>query len=191
MRESEERFRNMADTAPVMIWVSDENQQITFFNKTWLEFTGRTMEQELRDGWASGVHPDDLERCVRMLRLGIRCTPELPIGVPVAQGGRRVPDNSVQRSPTLLDRRRFRGVHRFRYRYHRSAERRTVPATGGKYRSGFLDARPEHRQGLVCQPRVRESMGLQFCFALSKPRVASARRCTRKIETGSLRFSKR
>jgi PAS domain S-box-containing protein len=63
LRESEERFRNMADTAPVMIWVSGPNRSITFVNKTWLTFTGRGMEQEQGDGWASGVHPEDLVRC--------------------------------------------------------------------------------------------------------------------------------
>jgi PAS domain S-box-containing protein len=64
LRESEERFRNMADTAPVMIWISGADQGFTFFNKTWLDFTGRTMEQELGNGWAEGLHPDDLDRCV-------------------------------------------------------------------------------------------------------------------------------
>jgi PAS domain S-box-containing protein len=63
LRESEERFRNMADTVPVMIWVSDENKQITFFNKTWLNFTGRTSEHELGSGWAESVHPDDVAGC--------------------------------------------------------------------------------------------------------------------------------
>ncbi len=63
LRESEERFRNMADTAPVLIWVSGPDKGCIFFNKNWLGFTGRTMQQELGNGWAENVHPDDLDRC--------------------------------------------------------------------------------------------------------------------------------
>ena len=57
LRESEERFRNMADTAPVMIWVAGPDKVLTFFNKTWLDFVGRTLEQELDNGWVESVHP--------------------------------------------------------------------------------------------------------------------------------------
>ena len=64
LRESEERFRNMADMAPVLIWLSGPDNLGTFFNKTWLDFTGRTMSQELGNGWTSGVHPDDLQHCL-------------------------------------------------------------------------------------------------------------------------------
>ena len=53
LRESEERFRHMADGAPVMIWVTGPDKLFTFFNKTWLDFTGRTMEQETGN-WLGG-----------------------------------------------------------------------------------------------------------------------------------------
>jgi PAS domain S-box-containing protein len=65
LREREERFRTMANSAPVMIWLSGTDKLCTWFNRQWLEFTGRTMEQELGNGWAEGVHPDDFDRCLK------------------------------------------------------------------------------------------------------------------------------
>ncbi len=64
LRESEQRFKQLADSAPVLIWMSDKNKLCTYFNKVWLDFTGRTMEQELGNGWAEGVYPQDLNRCL-------------------------------------------------------------------------------------------------------------------------------
>ena len=61
LRESEERFRVAADTAPVMIWLRDSDQNMTFVNKVWSDFTGRASEEGLGMGWAESVHPDDLE----------------------------------------------------------------------------------------------------------------------------------
>ena len=59
IEESESRFRHMADQTPAMIWMADDTKAFTYVNRTWLEFTGRTMEQELGDGWTSNVHPED------------------------------------------------------------------------------------------------------------------------------------
>jgi PAS domain S-box-containing protein len=64
-QESEQRFRHMADTAPVMLWMSGSDSLCTFFNRRWLEYRGRRMEQEIGEGWTEGVYPDDLERCTR------------------------------------------------------------------------------------------------------------------------------
>jgi PAS domain S-box-containing protein len=65
LRESEARFRYMADNAPVMIWVSGSDKRSTYFNKNWLEFTGHSLEEELDNGWEKGLHVDDHQKCVQ------------------------------------------------------------------------------------------------------------------------------
>lgn len=62
--EIEDLFRCMADSSPILMWVSDNTGLCTFFNKPWLEFRGRTLEQEIGNGWFEGVHQEDYEYCL-------------------------------------------------------------------------------------------------------------------------------
>jgi len=64
LREGEERFRLIADSAPVLLWVAGLDKGCTYFNRGWLEFTGRTLDQELGDGWTEGVLADHYQRCL-------------------------------------------------------------------------------------------------------------------------------
>ncbi|WP_372894436.1 PAS domain S-box protein [Stieleria sp.] len=59
IRDSEQRFRNMANAAPAMIWVSDQHHQCTFLSQRWCDFTGQTEREGLAMGWLEAVHPDD------------------------------------------------------------------------------------------------------------------------------------
>jgi PAS domain S-box-containing protein len=67
-QEIEHRFRLMADDAPTMIWRATPKRLCDYFNKTWLDFTGRTLQQEMGNGWAEGVHAEDLGNCMDIYR---------------------------------------------------------------------------------------------------------------------------
>jgi PAS domain S-box-containing protein len=66
LEESEERFRRVANSAPVLIWMSGTDKMCTFVNQAWLDFTGRSVEHQVRNGWASCVHPGDVDRCLQI-----------------------------------------------------------------------------------------------------------------------------
>lgn len=65
LKESEIHYRTLADNGQALIWTSGLDKKCNYFNQPWLDFTGRTLEQELGDGWVDGVHPDDLEHCIK------------------------------------------------------------------------------------------------------------------------------
>jgi PAS domain S-box-containing protein len=70
LRESEERFKLMADNAPVLIWMAEVGKGFTWFNQQWLTFSGRDLLQELGDGWFDNVHPEDAARCRHLFNTG-------------------------------------------------------------------------------------------------------------------------
>lgn len=63
LKESELRFRRIADQSPMFIWMTDVKGNTTYVNRSWSVFTGRSLEQEAGKGWEEGLHPDDRERC--------------------------------------------------------------------------------------------------------------------------------
>ena len=64
LRESEQRFRVITDAAPILVWMAGVDKLCYYFNKGWLDFVGRTLEQESGKGWTENVHPEDFERCL-------------------------------------------------------------------------------------------------------------------------------
>src|SRR5262249_32848011 len=70
LESQEVLFRNMANNNPSMIWTATPDKRRTFFNKTWLDFTGKHMEEEVGNGWLEDVYKDDIDRYLRSYKRG-------------------------------------------------------------------------------------------------------------------------
>lgn len=62
--DEKKAFGHTANTSSALLWVSDADKNLTWFNNRWLDFTGKKIEDELGNGWAEGIHPDDKEKCL-------------------------------------------------------------------------------------------------------------------------------
>lgn len=62
-RDAEQRCQLLSESTPMLLWTSDPDGNMEFFNKRWLRFRGRQLDEEIGEGWMEGIHPDDLERC--------------------------------------------------------------------------------------------------------------------------------
>ncbi len=140
LRASEARFREMANAAPVMIWMADETGTITFFNNRWNEFTGKPVD-ELDASWWMSVHPEDRDASVEIWRETIAAGQVYEHEYRLLRGGRRVPLGLRSRHPALRRRRGARRLHRDHHRHH------GAQGVGGRAASVAV----AHRRGPGCR----------------------------------------
>ena len=116
--EAEQDFRLMADTAPVMLWMSGGDALCTFFNRRWLEYRGRTLEEEAGNGWLEGVHAEDRQGCMDTYLASFEARREFRLEYRLRRHDGEycwIVDAGV---PRLRAGRNVRGLHRFLHRDH-------------------------------------------------------------------------
>ena len=160
LRESEERFRLIADAAPVMIWMDDAEGMSTYFNKPWIDFTGRTLEQELGKGSRDGIHPDDLvPRFVAVYDAAAAARAPFQTEYRLRRADGAVALGSRDGDAPLHGGGPVRRLRRNGHRHHRTPGRRADPAQGAR-----LPA-PGHRH----QPQLHFREGPRRPFHARQP----------------------
>ena len=177
LRESEERFRIIADQAPMMMWTSDTEAGCEFANRRWLDFTGMTLEQNLGEGWAKPLHPDDLQQTYRFLPAPFSRAHTRGDGVPRAASRWRVSMGSSAWNAAF---RRQRRIHRF----YRSAtdvtERRQQEAALKRSEARYRDV-VDSQIGFRVPLPARCHADLRELGVLPLPRQAARRVAGREI----------
>ena len=118
LRESEQRFRNMAENAPVMIWVTNADGSCTYVNRQWCEFTGTPLEDNLGLAWTHRTHPGRSEICRRHVHRGPRRAHPLSTRVSFAPARWRVAMGCRFRHSAVRGRRLVPWIHRISDRHH-------------------------------------------------------------------------
>ena len=192
LRESEERFRTLADSAPMLVWTSGPDRRCDFFNRRRLEFTGRALNPDARDGWAEGLHPD--ERLVVLARHEAAFEAQAPFEMDYrlqrADGEFRW--MSAHAVPRFDAQRRVRRLHRHLRRHHGAAAgRRDAAAARGAAAAVAEDggdghARRRHRPRFQQpagrdrrQPRARRDGPREVPSGPGEPGRDAARRASR------------
>lgn len=100
LQECEERFRRLADSAPTMVWLSGPDGLRTFFNRAWLDFTGRSPAGAEGNGWLASVHPEDREPCLNACVAALAARQELRVEYRLRRADgeyRRILDTGIPR----------------------------------------------------------------------------------------------
>ncbi|GIK86579.1 MAG: hypothetical protein BroJett026_20600 [Betaproteobacteria bacterium] len=148
LRESEQRFRAMADSAPVMMWVSDAAGRTAYFNATWLAFRGCTLDAAVAGGWADGVHPDDAPALASAWREGL-----------------------AGREGATVEYRRMR--HDGAYRW--LLETRAPRFTGDGHFLGFVGSAVDIHDRVLAEGRIRRLTALYGALSQANEAIARSR----------------
>lgn len=147
LRESEQRFRVLADHAPVLIWLTDEHSQHLWHNQRWLDFTGRSQVTEAGDGWANGLHPEDRDWTLRLFHAASETRKEFQLEYRLRRHDGEYRWMMSRGMPRLGDRQRFTGfigssidVTDFKLAERAVAEARDRAIAASRAKDNFLAA---------------------------------------------------